>query len=80
MHIERQGSCRLGRDGHRNFLTPLKKMAGGDELDSSIEWWDEPSHLWIKTKPAVKMIRIHDIVHELKTCFMRAKEIGGFEN
>jgi len=55
----------------------IKEMAGGDEHESSIDWWDETSHGWIKTKPAVDTIRIPGIVHESSTCFMGPKEIGG---
>ncbi|CCC13569.1 unnamed protein product [Sordaria macrospora k-hell] len=55
----------------------IKEMAGGDEHESNIEWWDETSHGWIKTKPAVDTIRIPGVVHESSTCFMGPKEIGG---
>ncbi|KAF5497402.1 hypothetical protein CGCS363_v007961 [Colletotrichum siamense] len=55
----------------------IKEMSGGDEHESSIEWWDEKTHGWIKTKPAVDTIRIPGIVHESSTCFMGPKEIGG---
>jgi choline dehydrogenase-like flavoprotein len=55
----------------------IKEMAGGDEHASSIEWWDETTHGWIKTKPAVDTIRIPGVVHESSTCFMGPKKIGG---
>ncbi|KAK4159540.1 hypothetical protein QBC43DRAFT_381827 [Cladorrhinum sp. PSN259] len=53
------------------------QMAGGHERESSIEWWDETTHGWIKTKPAVDTIRIPGVVHESSTCFMGPKNIGG---
>ncbi|KAK3392115.1 hypothetical protein B0T20DRAFT_483237 [Sordaria brevicollis] len=55
----------------------IKQMAGGDECESEIEWWDEATHGWSKTKPAVDTIRIPGVVHESSTCFMGPKEIGG---
>ncbi|KAF4551273.1 Hypothetical protein D9617_14g077300 [Elsinoe fawcettii] len=55
----------------------IKEMAGGDKHESDIEWWDETSHGWIKTRPAVDTIRIPGVVHESSTCFMGPKEIGG---
>ncbi|KAK1980397.1 FAD/NAD(P)-binding domain-containing protein [Colletotrichum cereale] len=55
----------------------IKGISGGDEHESSIEWWDETTHGWIKTKPAVDTIRIPGIVHDSSTCFMGPKEIGG---
>ncbi|KAF4829813.1 Peroxyureidoacrylate/ureidoacrylate amidohydrolase RutB [Colletotrichum siamense] len=39
----------------------IKEMSGGDEHESSIEWWDEKTHGWIKAKPAVDTIRIPDL-------------------
>ncbi|KAM0378659.1 hypothetical protein ACHAPY_006366 [Fusarium culmorum] len=53
------------------------QMAGGHEHESDIDWWDEESHAWIKTKPAVDTIRIPGIVHESSTCFMGPKASGG---
>ncbi|KAJ3937847.1 uncharacterized protein N0V96_012163 [Colletotrichum fioriniae] len=53
------------------------QMAGGDEHESSIEWWDETTHGWIKKRPAVDTIRIPGLVHESSTCFMEPKKIGG---
>lgn len=58
----------------------IKEMAGGgddEEHESSIEWWDEASHGWIKTKPAVDTIRIPGVVHESSTCFMGPKKTCG---
>ncbi|KAA8636606.1 hypothetical protein SMACR_03855 [Sordaria macrospora] len=55
----------------------IKEMAGGDEHASDIEWWDETTHGWTKTKPAVDTIRIPGVVHESSTAFMGPKEEGG---
>lgn len=55
----------------------IKEMAGGDEHASDIEWWDETTHSWTKTKPAVDTIRIPGVVHESSTAFMGPKEEGG---
>ncbi|KAF9776085.1 hypothetical protein IL306_005774 [Fusarium sp. DS 682] len=55
----------------------IKEMAGGDEHQSDIEWWNEATHGWSKKKPPVDTIRIPGIVHESSTCFMGPKEIGG---
>ncbi|KAF4339709.1 FAD NAD(P)-binding domain protein [Fusarium beomiforme] len=53
------------------------QMAGGHELESEIDWWDEETHAWTKTKPAVNTIRTPGIVHESSTCFMGPKAKGG---
>ncbi|KXH28948.1 hypothetical protein CSIM01_13350 [Colletotrichum simmondsii] len=53
------------------------QMAGGNEHKPSIEWWDETTHGWIKTRPTVDTIRIPGIVQESSTCFMGPKEIDG---
>ena len=55
----------------------IKEMSGGDKHASSIEWWDEISHSWKKTKPSVDTIRIPGVVHESSTCYMGPKEEGG---
>ncbi|KAM0418762.1 hypothetical protein ACHAPT_012272 [Fusarium lateritium] len=55
----------------------IKAMSGGDESESSIEYWDEAKHGWFKAKPAVDTIRIPGVVHEASTCFVGPKDAGG---
>lgn len=55
----------------------INAMSGGDDYNSSIEYWDETSHKWIKAKPAVDTIRIPGIVHEASTAFVGSMEEGG---
>ena len=54
----------------------IEAMSGNEKIEE-IEYWDEPTHRWINTRPHVDTIRIPGVVHEASTAFMGPKSSGG---